>query len=111
MKTADKKWRTYLLSKKPNICAKCGLGGKLQVSHFWTASNSAVRYCEDNCDFLHYHCHYGNLDGWEYQKQGKYREWKLRQLGKKIYSELEKRYYQGKITRQEAIKELMQRIK
>lgn len=41
----------------------------------------------DNCDALCYGCH----ARWEGNKQGEYRDWKLQQLGVKVYDLLEKK--------------------
>ena len=111
---ADQKFREYFVSEANpinKVCAKCGLPGQLQVSHFWTRNASCMRYNLENCDLLHYQCHYGNLKGWEYCKQGEYRAYKIKQLGREKYRMLEKLYYQGKTTRREAIINLMKFLK
>jgi hypothetical protein len=59
----------------------------LQCSHFWSRHNKCTRFDPLNCDALCYGCH----ALWEGNKQGDYRDWKIRQLGKKGYEALEKR--------------------
>ena len=108
-RTADDKFRENMRALY-KMCAKCKLPGQLQVSHFWTRNASCVRYSVPNCDMLHYACHYGNLQGWEYQKQGKYREYMIQKLGPENYNALEKTYYQSKMTRREAILKLMEML-
>lgn len=59
----------------------------LQCSHFWGRGNKATRFDPENCDALCYGCHARN----EGNKQGFYRDFKIKQLGKKGYNALEKR--------------------
>jgi len=73
-------------------CVRCGtihdISSKgLHCSHFWGRSNWATRYDEENCDTLCFACH----NRWEENKQGEYRDFKLKQLGRQKYNELEKR--------------------
>ena len=70
-------------------CVRCGRTENLQCSHFWPRGRSSVRYDPLNCDTLCYACHYGNINGWERAKQGEYRDFKLEQLGKIGYIQLE----------------------
>ena len=74
-----------------------------QNSHFWGRSKSATRYEPDNCDGICGGCHMKH----ESNKQGLYREMKIKQLGQKRYNELRTIYYQSKMTRLEAIKYCM----
>lgn len=72
-------------------CVFCGTTyepptSSLQCSHFWGRSNKRTRFCSSNCDSLCYGCHVRN----EGNKQGYYRDFKLKQLGKKGYADLEK---------------------
>ena len=90
-KKADAEFSKWIRSRDGK-CARCGKTEYLQCSHFWPRANSSVRYYPENCDALCYGCHYGNRSyGWEYAKQGDYREFKLKQLGEKGYALLEKR--------------------
>lgn len=59
----------------------------LHCSHFWGRSNKATRFDALNCDALCYGCHVRN----EGNKQGYYRDFKLKQLGTRGYNSLEKR--------------------
>lgn len=59
----------------------------LQCSHFWGRGNKATRFDPENCDALCYGCHARN----EGNKQGFYRDFKIKQLGLKGYNALEKR--------------------
>lgn len=59
----------------------------LQCSHFWGRGHKATRWDPDNCDALCYGCHARH----EGNKQGFYRDFKMKQLGKKRYDELAKR--------------------
>lgn len=59
----------------------------LQCSHFWGRGHKATRWDPENCDALCYGCHARN----EGNKQGFYREFKIKQLGMKAYRALEKR--------------------
>lgn len=73
-------------------CQRCGTRydpptSALHCSHFWGRSNKCTRFDPLNCDALCYGCH----RRWESNKQGEYRDFKIRQLGKKGYDELEKR--------------------
>lgn len=77
------------IRERDGACVRCGRKDQLQCSHFWGRGNSATRYDPDNCDALCYACHYGNVRGWEYNKQGEYREFKINQLGEGRYKALE----------------------
>lgn len=58
-----------------------------QNSHFWGRGNSATRYDPMNCDGICGGCHMRH----EGNKQGMYRDRKLKQLGKEGYAQLELR--------------------
>lgn len=58
-----------------------------QNSHFWGRAASATRYDPLNCDGICGGCHMRH----EGNKQGLYREMKVKQLGKKGYDALERR--------------------
>ena len=57
----------------------------LHCSHFWGRSNKKTRFDPRNCDALCYGCH--RL--WEGRKRFEYSDFKLIQLGKKQYIDLE----------------------
>lgn len=89
-KKADTLFSRYIRSRDGK-CVRCGRIENLQCSHFWPRAISSTRYDPDNCDTLCYACHYGNAKGWEHSKQGEYRSFKLNQLGKYRYQQLEER--------------------
>lgn len=88
-KKADKTFSAYIRARDKK-CVRCGWEGKsLQCSHFWPRAISSTRYDPENCDTLCYGCHYGDrLRGWEYAKQGEYRDFKIKQLGEERYKNL-----------------------
>lgn len=76
-----------LIRERDGKCVFCGRkDGKLECSHYWGRGNKATRFDPLNCDTLCFQCHANN----ESSKQGFYREWKLKQLGKRAYTELER---------------------
>ena len=116
-KFTAKVWSSALADTKFSISirqrdGKCVLCGRkppevvLTCSHYWGRYVSATRYDFENCDAFCYRCHFEV----ENAKQGKYRTFKIKQLGEVKYKALEKRYYQGKMTRREAIKELQEKL-
>lgn len=78
-------------------CVRCGRDcserrGLLHCSHFWAVGFTATRFDFDNCDALCYVCHYGQMrTGWEYNKQGEYREFMVKKLGHDGYDRLEQK--------------------
>ena len=66
-------------------------GWRMTNSHFWGRGDKHNRFNPLNCDTLCFTCHTNN----EGNKQGIYKTWKLKQLGKKVYDELERIHYQG----------------
>lgn len=78
-----------------NKCCFCiksaDQGWRMTNSHFWGRSDKHNRFNVNNCDTLCFDCHQKN----ESNKQGVYKTWKLKQLGKKLYDELERLHYQG----------------
>jgi len=78
-----------------HTCVFCGKtkeqGYTLQNSHFWGRGDKSNRFNPLNCDTLCFTCHNNN----ESNKQGFYREWKLKQLGKEVYREMEIVHYRG----------------
>ena len=99
---ADIEFSHFIRDRDNKKCFFCGKEGS-QNSHFWGRNKSATRYEPDNCDYVCGGCHMRH----EANKQGFYREMKIKQLGQKRYDELRKDYYQSKMTRQEAIIKLM----
>lgn len=86
---ADKLFSQYIRSRDGK-CKRCGKTEYLQCSHFWARANSATRYYPANCIALCYGCHYGNrIQGWEYNKQGAYRDFMITWLGEEKYFSLE----------------------
>lgn len=96
-------------------CVRCGRRyepptNALHCSHFWGRANKATRYDPENCDALCYGCH----ALWEANKQGEYRDFKIKQLGKKGYNALERRARStikfGEFEMKVKLKELQTRI-
>lgn len=77
-----------------NKCIFCGKraedGFAIQNSHFWGRGDKIHRFDPLNCDALCFSCHIKH----EGNKQGYYRDFKIKQLGKNKYDEMEKRHYQ-----------------
>lgn len=75
-------------------CVFCGKskeqGYTLQNSHYWGRGDKVHRFDPLNCDCLCFTCHMNN----EGNKQGFYRDWKLKQLGNKKHQEMEQAHYQ-----------------
>jgi len=94
-KTADRHFSLFIRQRD----GKCVFPGctetdikRLQCSHFWSRANSATRYDPDDSDALCYKHHYGDrIRGWEYNKPGAYRDFKIKQLGEKRYEALKQR--------------------
>lgn len=97
---ADKEFSKWIRSRDKK-CFFC-FNEARQCSHFWGRGNSATRYDPKNCDGICGGCHMRH----EGQKQGLYREMKLKQLGKKEYLALEKRA-RSIMKRSDAITNLM----
>lgn len=73
-------------------CQRCGTKHKISdkgfhCSHFWSRRHWGTRYDKENCDALCYGCH----SLWEDDKQGEYKDFKIKQLGIKRYKTLEKK--------------------
>lgn len=74
------------------FCPKNGSQGwRMTNSHYWGRGDKSNRFNPLNCDTLCFICHADN----EGNKQGFYRTWKMKQLGKKLYDEMEKVHNQG----------------
>lgn len=104
-KTADKYFTKYI-TERDKKCLKCGSIKNLQCSHFWSRKCSSLRYSSENCITLCYSCHYGNSSSWEYEKQGNYRDFMIKWLGKEKYDILEAEHHRQPPLR-EMRKELM----
>lgn len=73
-------------------CQRCGSLNDIKStgfhnSHFWSRQCWGTRFDPENCDALCYGCH----EKWEHDKQGEYREFKIKQLGTDKYNLLESR--------------------
>lgn len=89
--TTDDKHFSWVIRDRDNwSCVRCGVRydpptNALQCSHFWGRGNKATRFDPKNADALCYGCH----SLWESNKQGDYRDFKLKQLGEKEYQKLQ----------------------
>lgn len=103
--TADRKIKEHIFKTRPNKCVFCGRGKGviLDPSHFWGRYVSSTRFLPENIDIVCRGCHY-RVEG---AKAGEYRDFKIAQLGIKKYNWLKDRYYKVKMSRREAILELM----
>lgn len=91
VKKCDTKF-SKLIRERDGKCLRCGRTEYLQCSHFWGRGFNGTRFDFDNCVTLCYPCHYGQYKtGWEFNKQGEYREFMISRLGVEGYSLLEKR--------------------
>ncbi len=88
----DSLFSRYIRTRDKWRCQRCftqyqeGDQG-LQNSHFWGRGNWNTRFDSENCDALCYGCH----ARWEGNKQGDYRDFKIKQLGIIGYKNLEMR--------------------
>lgn len=98
-KKADEEFSKWIRARDLKCFFGCGNPGK-QNSHFWGRGNSATRYDPLNCDAACGGCHMRH----EGNKQGLYRDLKIKQLGKKGYAELEMKA-RSIMKREDAIKE------
>lgn len=71
---------------KCKFCPKKSPDYVMTNSHFWGRGHKATRFDTENCDTLCFLCHQAN----EGSKQGNYRTWKIKQLGKEKYEALER---------------------
>lgn len=74
-------------------CPKTTFDSRLECSHFFNAGTyKQVEYDPENCDVLCRPHHAGNLQlGWEFKKNGEYRDYKIAQLGEIRFQQLEMR--------------------
>ena len=87
---------SIMIKERDNLqcqfCPKNGIQGwKIENSHYWGRGDKSNRFNPLNCDTLCFQCHANN----EGNKQGFYRTWKMKQLGNKVYKELEILHNQG----------------
>ncbi len=101
---ADKEFSLYI-RERDKTCYFC-TNKATQNSHFWGRMHSSVRYDPLNCDGICGGCHMRH----ESNKQGLYREKKIKQLGVNGYQELEKKKNQT-MKRKDAIIECMKLLK
>jgi hypothetical protein len=83
---ADAKFSVWI-RERDKCCVVCGSRQNLQCSHYWSRGISLTRFDPENADTLCAKCHWA----WEERKQGEYRDFKLKQLGKRKYDQLTKR--------------------
>ncbi len=92
MKKADDEFSLWIRNRDNWKCVRCGkqfeVGeGGLTDSHFWGRGHKGTRYDPLNNDAIcWFPCHAFH---WEKEKQGEYRDFKLKQLGKKRYQQME----------------------
>lgn len=101
---ADRKF-SLMIRERDKVCARCKLRKATQCSHYYERHHSATRYHPDNGDGVCEYCH----PLWEGRKNG-YREYKIKQIGKKRFAELE-RLYRGVMKRDDAIIQFMELLK
>lgn len=80
----DSLFSTMIRERNKSTCIFCGKKApdvKIENSHYWSRGNKTTRFDAENCDSLCWYCHMKN----ESNKQGKYMEHKLRQLGDAKY--------------------------
>ena len=103
---ADRRIALFVKERDEYTCQLCGRKAPdviIDPSHYWGRYVSATRFHPDNIDAVCRGCHFRI----EHAKQGEYKDFKEKQLGKEKYKALRKLYYQSKMTREEAIRELM----
>lgn len=91
LKKADDEFSLFI-RKRDGKCARCQRpmteDRPLTCSHFWGRQHRATRFDPNNCVALCWMpCHKYH---WEKEKQGAYRDFMLKWLGKKEYDSLEK---------------------
>lgn len=98
---ADKLFSKYIRERDKTCYFGCG-NKATQASHFWGRGNSSTRYDPYNVDGACGGCHMRN----EENKQGLYRDLKIKQFGPEGYADLEKKA-RSVMKRSEAILEVM----
>lgn len=76
-------------------CLRCGSTERLTCSHYFSKGSTSTRYDPENCITLCYRCHYGSyyltedaFQGWEYDREGGYREYMINWLGEEKFQQL-----------------------
>lgn len=90
----DKLFSIMIRERDGNKCIWCSKSApqwRMTNSHYWGRGDKIHRFDPLNCDCLCFTCHQEN----EGNKQGKYREFKLAQLGEEKYNEMQRNHYQG----------------
>jgi hypothetical protein len=92
LKKADDEFSLFI-RERDGKCKRCGKlkspDNPLTCSHFWGRQHKGTRFDPENNDaacWMPCHKYY-----WEKEKQGDYRDFKIKQLGKKKYDAMEKR--------------------
>lgn len=86
LKKADEEFSKYIRARDKR-CVRCGRQNYLTCSHFWPRQHKATRFDPKNCVALCWMpCHKYH---WEKEKQGAYRDYMVKRLGKKEYAILE----------------------
>ena len=98
---ADLEFSHWIRDRDKTKCFFCKKKGS-QNSHFWGRRHSSTRYLAINCDYICGGCHMRN----EADKQGLYRDLKLKQLGEEGYIRLE-RLHNKSVKRADAIQAVM----
>lgn len=94
LKKADEQFSLWIRNRDNWTCKRCGKiwaeGARgLTCSHFWQRSHKGTRFDPENNDSACWMpCHKYH---WEKEKQGDYRDFKVRQLGMARYQALEAR--------------------
>lgn len=104
-----------MIRERDGACVFCGKTAeqtKLENSHFWGRGDKIHRFDPKNCDTLCFRCHMEN----EGNKQGRYRDFKIKQLGEELYNKMEQDHYQktkkyGKFEKDALIKILREQYK
>lgn len=79
---------------------------KIQCSHYWSRRHTSTRFDVLNLDALCAGCHLK----YENNKQGIYRDFKIKQLGLKKYNELEKRHQEIRKVNQSYLRDLREEL-
>lgn len=102
---ADKKYSEMIRLRDP-VCKRCRFRPAGDCSHYYERHHSGTRFNPDNGDGVCRPCHVL----WEGRKNG-YKEYKLRQIGKKRLEALDRLVYQETMKRSDAIIQFMELYK
>jgi Bacteriophage Lambda NinG protein len=76
---------SIMIRERDKRCVLCGdTHRKSENSHYWGRGNKMTRFDAQNCEYLCFTCHSRE----EGNKQGKYRDYKLKTLGQEQYRDL-----------------------